>query len=74
LGLGDKITYGEGFVICGSPAWLVFLALTMVVHVDDGTNVVYTSHTLHTCIVDVLLARYNIIVHRPCNTTHVVQM
>jgi hypothetical protein len=30
LGLGDKIIYGEGFVICGAPAWLVSLALTMV--------------------------------------------
>lgn len=45
----------------------------LVAHVFN-LNVVYTSHRLHRYIVDALSATYNIIIHRPHNTTHVVQM
>jgi hypothetical protein len=38
LGSGKEITCKKGFVICGTPIWLVSPSLIMVAHVDDGTQ------------------------------------
>jgi hypothetical protein len=38
LGSGEEIAFGKGFVICGTLAWLVSPALTMVVYANDRAH------------------------------------